>query len=331
MLAYSSSKVTTIAAGTTLEGAGTINVGYGTPGGLVNSGTILANISGQTLSIQGGGTFTNKGTITVSTGATLGWSDTASTNAGTITGTGTIVGNVTNNAIINAGSPFGTLTIKGNLTEGAASSIRVELGGTTAATENKLVVTGTATLAGILDIYELNGFKPAIGNNFIVFTYASHTGTLGTDGTSLSGGLVALSPTIGTTSASLKGIAAPADTTVPKETAFKASAIVKAATSFTFTVTYTDNIAIDVATLGNANIKVTGPGGYSVLATFVSVNKTNNGTSRTVTYKIVPPGGSWDKLDNGTYTVAVQTNSVKDTKGNAVAAGNIGTFIVALT
>jgi large repetitive protein len=98
--------------------------------------------------------------------------------------------------------------------------------------------------------------------------------------------------------------------------------------TYTFTVTYTDNLGINVSTLDSKDIRVTGPNGFSQLATFVSVSPTGNGTPRTVTYRLNAPGGSWDAGDNGTYTIAVQSGQVKDTGGGSVTAGTIGTFSV---
>ncbi|HEY9862477.1 MAG TPA: carbohydrate-binding domain-containing protein [Candidatus Obscuribacterales bacterium] len=97
------------------------------------------------------------------------------------------------------------------------------------------------------------------------------------------------------------------------------------ATNYTFTVTYQDNQAIDVASLGNGDVVVTGPNGFQQAATLVSVNS-SNGSPRTATYRITPPGGAWDEADNGTYTISIQNNEVRDTSGNAVAASNIGSF-----
>jgi hypothetical protein len=97
-------------------------------------------------------------------------------------------------------------------------------------------------------------------------------------------------------------------------------------TSYTFTVTYTDPTAINVATLGSNDVRVTGPNGFDTLATFVGVDNNINGTPRKATYRITPPGGSWDAPDSGTYTLTLQTGQVLDTSGAAVPAGFIGAF-----
>ena len=95
------------------------------------------------------------------------------------------------------------------------------------------------------------------------------------------------------------------------------------------TVTYTDNVAVDITDLNNSDIRVTGPNGFNQLATFVSVDTNTNGTPRTATYQIVGPGGSWDNADNGLYSVLMESNQVSDTSNNNfIASGLIGTFSV---
>ena len=97
---------------------------------------------------------------------------------------------------------------------------------------------------------------------------------------------------------------------------------------YSFTVLYADDGEINVNTLGSNDIRVTGPGGFDLAAAFIGVDVNFNGTPRIATYSIVPPGGSWDFADNGTYTVVMQANAVYDSIANPVAAGNIGSFTV---
>lgn len=98
--------------------------------------------------------------------------------------------------------------------------------------------------------------------------------------------------------------------------------------AYSFTVTYSDNIAVDVATLGNGDVQVSGPGGFELGASLLGVSPGGNGSPRVATYRFAPPGASWDFADNGTYTLAVVADQVKDTSGNAVAAGSLGSFTV---
>jgi cyclophilin family peptidyl-prolyl cis-trans isomerase len=96
----------------------------------------------------------------------------------------------------------------------------------------------------------------------------------------------------------------------------------------TFTVDYTDDIAVDVSTLDSADIRVAGPNGYNVLATYLGVDINSNGASRTATYQIPTPGVTWDETDNGTYTVSMEAGQVRNTTGNSVDSGSLGAFTV---
>ena len=103
--------------------------------------------------------------------------------------------------------------------------------------------------------------------------------------------------------------------------------------SYTFTITFEDNVAVDVSTLinNNSSVRVSGPDSFDQLATYVSVDTSTDGTPRTVTYQITPPGGTWDSIDQGTYTIALEANQAFDTLGNAATGGILGTFDVQLT
>jgi CSLREA domain-containing protein len=118
------------------------------------------------------------------------------------------------------------------------------------------------------------------------------------------------------------------NTSAPTAAATAANVVTGGATSYTFTVTYTGDTAINVGTLGNGDVNVTGPGAFNAAATFVSVDNNSNGSPRVATYSITPPGGSWNTADNGTYNVAMQTGQVADNLGNFVAAGDVGAFTV---
>lgn len=102
-------------------------------------------------------------------------------------------------------------------------------------------------------------------------------------------------------------------------------------TTHQFTVTYSDDVAVDVSTIDASDLQVTGPNGYDQLAQFVSLNTSGDGTPRTATYAVTPPGGgTWSPAHNGTYTVFMRTNQVGDTEGAFVAAGELGSFKVAV-
>ncbi|MBK8101304.1 MAG: hypothetical protein IPK26_29835 [Planctomycetes bacterium] len=102
--------------------------------------------------------------------------------AGTVEGTGTLAGNVTNAGTIRPGGnlALGALTIQGNFTQTAGGTLAIELGGTTATTYDRLLLTGAgaATFAGTLATTLFGGFTPVAGNTFDPVTYTSRTGTL---------------------------------------------------------------------------------------------------------------------------------------------------------
>jgi glucose/arabinose dehydrogenase len=118
------------------------------------------------------------------------------------------------------------------------------------------------------------------------------------------------------------------DTTAPTAVATLSNVAVSGAATYDFTVTYSDSQAVNVSTIDGSDVRVTGPNSFSQLASLVSVTPTGNGPTRTATYRITTPGGSWDLADNGTYTVVLQANQVNDTSGNEIAASTLGTFQV---
>lgn len=102
-------------------------------------------------------------------------------------------------------------------------------------------------------------------------------------------------------------------------------------TAYDLTVSFTDDMAIDAGTLDIGDVTVTGPGGP---LTVTGINfAAGNGSPKTVTYTVTPPGGSWDAADNGVYTVDINANEVgdTDTPQRFVPAGNLGVFNVDAT
>jgi hypothetical protein len=99
-----------------------------------------------------------------------------------------------------------------------------------------------------------------------------------------------------------------------------------------FTVTYSDDQAIDVLSLDGSDIRILGPNGYDRNAQFVSVDTPGSGTPRTATYSTLPPNTTaWAPADNGTYTVWMRTNQVRDAQGTWVARRQLGQFEVAIS
>ncbi|GAB4136902.1 MAG: hypothetical protein Fur0046_10690 [Cyanobacteria bacterium J069] len=96
----------------------------------------------------------------------------------------------------------------------------------------------------------------------------------------------------------------------------------------TFTLQYADAVQLNSLSFRNGNLLVTGPNGFVQGAQLVGFTPVGNGTSRTVTYQITAPGGTWDANDNGSYQVILQAGQVFDTSGNAAPAATLGSFNV---
>lgn len=119
-----------------------------------------------------------------------------------------------------------------------------------------------------------------------------------------------------------------ADSVLPQASASFVDVTTGGATSYPFTVTYTDNFAVKVSTVDDTDIRVTGPGGFNSATKFVNVDVNTDGTPRVGSYNLTPPGGFWDSTDSGDYTVTL-SGSVTDTTGNSLGGGvTIGTFTV---
>ena len=143
----------------TLVNNGAINTSA-TGGVVINHGTAInngaMNVTTGTMNV-GATTFTQAGTVNVASGTTF-LRNGGFTNAGTLLGAGTIdvgaTNTIVNNGIISLGGAgkVGTLTINGNLVMGAAGSVNIDLDAPQGGSFDVLNVSGTATLAGTLNL-----------------------------------------------------------------------------------------------------------------------------------------------------------------------------------
>ncbi|MDD5332155.1 MAG: YDG domain-containing protein [Rhodoferax sp.] len=197
----------TLGSGLTVSGYGSIYGNYSAET-INNNGTLDANVSGKTLSLSGSTTtfnnigtllasagtldasasvFNNNGTIKLASGGTFsrsaGFTNPAS---GIIQGNGFInLGTATlvNQGIISPGATgsgsIGQLNITGNLTN--AGDINIDIGGLVPSTQHdKLMVSGTATLGGKLNVSNLASYAPTTTDSFNVLGAGSITGTFAT-------------------------------------------------------------------------------------------------------------------------------------------------------
>jgi hypothetical protein len=118
----------------------------------------------------------------------------------------------------------------------------------------------------------------------------------------------------------------------PSASSFAAPTVTQiGAPTTTVTVTYSDTSGVNIASIGPSNLTITrNSDGLALTLLAASPDVNSNGSPRTVTYTVAAPDGTWDPADNGTYTVSIAANQVRDVTGSAVAAGTLGTFSVAL-
>ncbi len=91
-------------------------------------------------------------------------------------------------------------------------------------------------------------------------------------------------------------------------------------TTFTFTATYTDDVAIDVATINLNNFEINNRLGTGLGFTRVAVTPDENARTVVATYTTEAPGGPgnsvWRSVHDGDYTITLRENQVRDTAGN---------------
>ena len=192
--------------GNTLTVGGTFNVNSGTGHNCtVQAGTLAVTSTGKLASSAGSGTnlinmtVTNAGTIATTSGILqvadpltnsitgtvnlnggnleIGGGNGNLNSTGTVSGTGTIMGNLNNNSGggVLPGNIVGTLTVTGNYVQTAGAALTLDVGGV--AQFDQLSVSGSATLAGALNVTLVNGFVPAPNAAFTpAISFASRSG-----------------------------------------------------------------------------------------------------------------------------------------------------------
>jgi hypothetical protein len=120
------------------------------------------------------------------------------------------------------------------------------------------------------------------------------------------------------------------DRTAPAAALAPPQPVERGAAIYRFTVVYTDGVAVAGASLGDGDVRVSGPGGYSRLAALAGVSPAGDGGRIAATYTVPAPGGAWDVADNGRYRIALEAGQVRDTAGNSAAAAELGGFEAAL-
>lgn len=145
-------------------------------------------------------------------------------------------------------------------------------------------------------------------------------------------GLMLYDPGVGAALGKLKTatltILANDDYVAPVPKLYRLAAPKKGAAAYDFSVTYTDGLAVTAASLGTGDVWVTGPNRFSQIAKLVAVKPAIDAKSIIATYRIVPPGKTWDAADDGAYAIWLQGKQVWDTSKNLAAKQQLGTLTV---
>jgi hypothetical protein len=125
-------------------------------------------------------TKTGAGTLLINSNQNTGAGN-VNVTGGVLGGGGRVGGNVTNAAggTVAPGTSTGRLSVQGNYVQQPGSSLAIEIGGLSEGEQyDVLNVTGTMTLSGgTLNVTLVNGFSPAVNNNFDILDFASLSGS----------------------------------------------------------------------------------------------------------------------------------------------------------
>ncbi len=153
------------------------------PGSTTVNGTVNINGAGikstgspgkpRNLYLNGAGTWSG-GDVDASSGSPI------TLNAShSLTAKGVLTGTLTNNGSLSVGGSAGTLKVTNGYTQGATGALNMELGGNNPGEYDLLQISGTAALAGTLNVSEINGYALA-GNSLDILTYESRSGSFNT-------------------------------------------------------------------------------------------------------------------------------------------------------
>ncbi|MEA2568380.1 MAG: hypothetical protein QOI24_381 [Acidobacteriota bacterium] len=166
-----------------------------------NAGTFEKTAAGGTTNVEP--SFTNSGTVLAQAGVLNFKTDFTQTagetkldggdiqtfttmqlSGGVLDGDGTITGDVQNDANVAPGdntTTTGVINVTGTYTQGSGGTLTTKIGGPSAGQYDQLTVSGASTLAGTFKATLINSYLPLNGATFPMVTYASESGTFGTE------------------------------------------------------------------------------------------------------------------------------------------------------
>jgi len=176
-LVVEASSMLQLDADATIDGALTLS---GSSEFVVHSGTtraahnIVANGATKVHSVLVAPLYTQtKGALTLNGGTVVANAVNINANT-TLTGSGSINGTLNNNGHINVGNSPGAVFVNGDYRMSWDSTFEMEV--QDANSYDKLIITGTCYRDGILYAHFLNGYLPASGTSFNVFTHSDAQG-----------------------------------------------------------------------------------------------------------------------------------------------------------
>lgn len=103
-----------------------------------------------------------------------------------------------------------------------------------------------------------------------------------------------------------------------------------------FQITFSDDTAVQGASITTNCVRVTGPNGFNQFATLYPYSivppyqllSTANAIKLAANFYVTNASLPWNGTNNGVYSVAIEPNTVSDTNGNFMPAVSIGTFTV---
>lgn len=96
---------------------------------------------------------------------------------GIISGTGTIKGQLISSGTLSPANSPGTFSVQGDYTQNSDELLSIEIGRTDPGTSyDQLHVSGTATIAGTLQVRLMNRFAPAVGQTYRIVNAGSLSG-----------------------------------------------------------------------------------------------------------------------------------------------------------
>lgn len=147
------------------EGGGTIETSAGTEltfQSAIGGGGGLTKIGAGTLILNGNNSYTgntnvNQGILRLN--GTLASESTLVENGAMLTGAGTLLGSLSTSGLTSPGNSPGKLTIGGNFTQTSKGTLRIEIGGTGVGQFDHVAVSGSANLAGALQLVRFEDFQ----------------------------------------------------------------------------------------------------------------------------------------------------------------------------